>query len=226
MKLDLFIPLAVGKSTIISHYRSPALTVWRAQLWLTALPQAETVIAPVSTYAYAAYLHVHIIYIYIYMYVCMYVYAYIHTYIHVCLMRSTACNESVRTLRLNLLYGYLGGVRTKRCQSYSSRGAFDKIYPPVFLLCPVIAFLERHTTRAGGRPNYVEKHRCYEQTKMLRVKQHTKHTRALHASYAAHTEAHLNRKASWRGLVRLWPIHKLRIWNFIAKTMANPQTKD
>ena len=42
------------------------------------------------------------------------------------------------------------------------------------LLRLVVTFLEYHTTRAGGRPNLVEKHRCYDKAKMLRLNQHTR----------------------------------------------------
>ena len=49
----------------------------------------------------------------------------------------------------------------QNCVSHNT-GAFRARHPPVFCLRPVIAILEHHTTRAGGRPKFAEKHRCYD----------------------------------------------------------------
>ena len=51
---------------------------------------------------------------------------------------------------------------TSQCSAMCHRKfrVFRARRAPVFLLCPVIAFLECHTARAGGRPDFVEKHGC------------------------------------------------------------------
>ena len=57
-------------------------------------------------------------------------------------------------------------------------GRFARDILPFFLLCPVITFLECHTIRAGGRPNFAKKKRgCYDHATSKRLNQHTrKHT--------------------------------------------------
>ena len=73
------------------------------------------------------------------------------------------------------------GVLLKSCRNGVSHttGRFVRDILRLLFLHPVTTFLEYHTTRAGGRPNFAERYRfydyrCYDYAKMLRFNQHNR----------------------------------------------------
>ena len=86
----------------------------------------------------------------------MYVYVYVYVYMYgTGYGTSMTCDDP--PINKPLSNPFLARGHIIQTVSVATRGLSHEASSCVCLLCPVITFLECHTTRVGGRPDFLEK---------------------------------------------------------------------